>query len=227
MITGAAGPLGAAASRRFRDAGARLVLVVRSEDDARRLREEFRGTTALIERVDIGAAGEVQGLVERVLAARGRIDVLLNLVGVFRGGRPVTETSEEDFDLALSGNLKTVFLTCRALVPHMIGQRWGRIINMGARSGLQGRARSSLHAAAKGGVILFTEALAEEVRDSGVTANVLIPSTIDTPANRKIWPKADYSAWVPPEHLAETMLFLCSDHAQSITGARITIFNRA
>ena len=187
IITGAGGPLGLAAGRAFRAAGTRLVLVVRSREDARRLQEEYRGAPVLVEQADL---------------------------------------AEDDLEAELAGNLRSVFLMCRAVVPHLTGQGWGRIINLGARSGLQGRARAAAHAVAKGGVILLTEALADELKAAGVTANVLIPSVIDTPANRRIWPNADFSAWVPPEQLAATMLFLCSDEAAAITGARISVPNR-
>lgn len=227
LVTGATGALGSVTSRRFHAAGARLVLCDLSADRLHALREEFGDDPpCLQERTDVTDATQVEALIERALDAFGRIDILLNIAGGYRAGS-VVETSEADLDLALALNLKSVFLMCRAVVPHMIAQRWGRIINIGARTGLQGRAGSSAHAISKGGVILLTESLADEVRDQGVTANVLIPSTIDTPANRQAWPQADFSKWVPPEHLAEVMLFLCSEKAQSISGARITVFNRS
>lgn len=214
-------------SRRFREEGAQLVLCDIAEEPLQSLGRELGGDRAcLVSRTDVTDAEAVQELVDKGLEQFGRIDILLNLAGGHRGGR-VAELSEKDLEFALSLNLKSAFLTCRAVSPHMTEQGWGRIINVGAKAGLGGTAGNALHAVSKGGVILLTEALAMEVRDHGVTANVVIPSTLDTPANRDAFPKADFSKWVPPEHIAETMLFLCSDEAGSINGARISVFNRA
>jgi len=226
LITGAGGALGSVVSHRFMDAGARLVICDMLGHKMEEMGQEFGSERCIAERVDVTDAVQVQGLVLRAIEGFGRIDILLNIAGGHFGAGPVAELSEEDFDKAISINLKSAFLMCRAVVPHMVAQRWGRIINVGARAGLGGRARSAAHAASKGGVILLTEALAEEVRDQGVTANVIVPGFLDTAANRKSEPDADFSRWVPPEHVAETMLFLSSEAAQSITGARITVFNR-
>lgn len=226
LITGATGALGSVVSRRFLDAGARLVLCDLETHKMEEMSREAGPDRCISGRVDVTAAGQVQGLVDRAVHTFGRIDILLNIAGGFFGTGPVAELAEEDFDKALAVNLKSVYLTCRAVVPQMIRRGWGRVINVGAKAGLAGRARAAAHAASKGGVILFSEALAREVRDAGVTVNVIIPGTLDTPANRKAEPAADYGTWVPPAHIAATMLFLCSEEAQSITGARIPVFNR-
>lgn len=226
MITGATGALGSVVSRRFLEAGARLVLCDLETHTMEEMSREAGPERCIGGRVDVTDAAQVADVVRRAVETFGRIDILLNIAGGFFGGGPVTDLAEEDFERALAVNLKSVFLTCRAIVPHMSRQRWGRIVNVGARSGLAGRGGAAAHAVSKGGVILFTEALAQEVRDQGVTVNVIIPGTLDTPANRRAQPDADYSTWVPPAHVAETMLFLCSAEAQSITGTRLTVFNR-
>ncbi len=226
LITGATGALGSVVSRRFLDAGARLVLCDLETHKMEEMSREAGPDRCISGRVDVTAAGQVQSLVDRAVQAFGRIDILLNIAGGFFGAGQVAELAEDDFEKALAVNLKSVYLTCRAVVPQMIRQGWGRVINVGAKAGLAGRARAAAHAASKGGVILFSEALAQEVRDAGVTVNVIIPGTLDTPANRKAEPAADYNAWVPLAHIAATMLFLCSEEAQSITGARIPVFNR-
>lgn len=226
LITGATGALGSVVSRRFLEAGARLVLCDLQTHTMEEMSREAGPDRCISGRVDVTDAGQVGSLVARAAEAFGRIDILLNIAGGFFGAGPVTELAEEDLDKALAVNLKSVYLTCRAVVPQMIRRGWGRIVNVGARSGLAGRKGAAAHAVSKGGVILFTEALAEEVRDHGVTVNVIIPGTLDTPANRQAQPKADFSAWVSPEDIGATMLFLCSPEAQSITGARIPVFNR-
>ncbi|MFQ5945309.1 MAG: SDR family NAD(P)-dependent oxidoreductase [Anaerolineae bacterium] len=225
LITGATGALGTVVSHRFQEEGAQLVLCDIAEEPLHALGRELGDPPCLVSRTDVTDAKAIQRLVEKGLEQFGRIDILLNIAGGYRGGR-IAELSEEDLEFALSLNLKSTFLTCRAVAPHMTAQGWGRIVNVGARAGLGGTAGNALHAISKGGVILLTEALAKEVRDHGVTANVVIPSTLDTPANREAFPNAEFAKWVPPEHIAETMLFICSQEAGSINGARITVFNR-
>ncbi len=225
VITGATGALGTVVSRRFQEEGARLVLCDLAKKKLHALGRDLGDPPCLLSRTDVTDSKAVQELVEKGLERFGRIDILINIAGGYRAGR-IADLSEEDLDFALALNLKSTFLTCRAVAPHMTEQGWGRIVNVGAKAGLGGTAGNALHAVSKGGVILLTEALAKEVRDHGVTANVVIPSTLDTPANRESFPKADFSKWVPPEHIAETMLFLCSEEASSINGARITVFNR-
>ncbi len=226
LITGATGALGSVVSRRFLDAGARLVLCDLETHKMDEMSREAGAERCISGRVDVTDAAQVADVARRGVEAFGRIDILLNIAGGYFGAGPVADLAEEDFDRALAVNLKSVFLTSRAVVLQMTRQGWGRIINVGARAGLAGRGGAAAHAVSKGGVILFTEVLAQEVRDQGVTVNVIIPGTLDTPANRRAQPDADYSAWVQPDQIAETILFLCSAGAQSITGARITVFHR-
>jgi NAD(P)-dependent dehydrogenase (short-subunit alcohol dehydrogenase family) len=157
----------------------------------------------------------------------GHVDVLLNLAGGYRAGVPVAEMDEGFWDELLNLNLRSTFLTCRAIVPHMLQQGRGKIVNIAARAGLQGRAKNAAYAVSKAGVIILTQSLSEEVKNSGVNVNAILPSTLDTPRNREENPKADFSKWVPPEKLAEAILFLCSDEASAITGATIPVYGRA
>ncbi|MDH4135866.1 MAG: SDR family oxidoreductase, partial [Anaerolineae bacterium] len=149
---------------------------------------------------------------------------LLNTAGGWSGGRPVGETSVEEWDRMLALNLRSAFLLSRAVLPYMLEAGWGRIVHVSSKTAVEPRARQSAYAVSKMGLITLTEVIAVEVKGSGVTANVILPSIIDTPDNREAMPKADPHKWVPPERIAATMRFLCSDAAASINGARILIY---
>jgi NAD(P)-dependent dehydrogenase (short-subunit alcohol dehydrogenase family) len=124
----------------------------------------------------------------------------------------------------LTLNLHSAFLLSRAVLPHMLEAGWGRIVHTSSKTAVEPRAKQAGYAVAKMGLITLTEVIAAEVKGSGVTVNVVLPSIIDTPANRKMMSSADTSKWVPPEHIAATMRFLCSDEAASINGARMPIY---
>jgi NAD(P)-dependent dehydrogenase (short-subunit alcohol dehydrogenase family) len=226
LITGATGALGSAVTREFAQTQARLALTGRSEQKLEHLMDEA-GLPA--ERVfavsaDVTQAEGVQGLVEAIETHLGRIDVLLNIAGGWRAGKPVGETSVKEWDYMLALNLHSAFLLSRAVVPSMLQAGWGRIVHVSSKTAVAPRAKSAGYAVSKMGLITLTEVIATEVKGSGVTANVILPSTIDTPANRASMPKADPDKWVPPQRIAATMRFLCSDAADSINGARILIY---
>jgi NAD(P)-dependent dehydrogenase (short-subunit alcohol dehydrogenase family) len=124
----------------------------------------------------------------------------------------------------LSLNLRTAFLLARAVLPHMLKASWGRIVHISSKTAIAPRGKRAAYAVSKMGLITLTEVIAAEIKGSGVTANVILPSTIDTPANRASMPKADTSKWVPAQHIAATMRFLCSNAASSINGARISVY---
>jgi NAD(P)-dependent dehydrogenase (short-subunit alcohol dehydrogenase family) len=229
LITGATGELGQPVAQAFAAQGDRLVLAARGQE---RLEAVVRALGVADDRVlaqaaDVTNTGQVDALVKAALERWGRIDVLLNLAGGYQAGAPVAEMDEAFWDRMLNLNLRSVFLACRAVVPHMLQQGSGKIVNVAARAGLQGRAKSAAYAVAKGGVILLTQALAEEVKNAGINVNVVLPSIIDTPRNREENPKADFSKWVPPEQLAAVILYLCSDAASALNGATIPVYGRA
>lgn len=227
LISGATGALGSAVARDFaRKTGARLALTGRSEQKLERLATEV-GLAA--ERIfttpaDVAQADGVRDLVEGIVARFERVDVLLNTVGGWSGGKPLGETPVEEWDRLLALNLRSAFLLSRAVLPLMLKSGWGRIVHVSSKTAVAPRARQAGYAVAKMGVITLTEVIAAEVKGTGVTANVILPSIIDTPANRDAMPKADPRKWVEPARIAATMRFLCSDDAASINGARIPIY---
>jgi NAD(P)-dependent dehydrogenase (short-subunit alcohol dehydrogenase family) len=229
LITGATGALGQATSRTLAEAGARLALTARSEQRLADLASTL-GLPAdclLTHPADVTDAASVDELVRQTVTYFGRVDALLHVAGGWRGGKTVAETALSDLDFMLTLNLKSAFLVCGAVIPHMIARGWGRIVAVGSRTAVRPTRLSGAYAAAKAGLVALIEAIAAEVKGKGITANVVLPSTIDTPANRQAMPSADFSKWVPPEQIAAAMLYLCSDEAAPINGARIPVYGGA
>ena len=214
LITGATGGLGSAVVPAFESAGYRVVASDAEHQDGAM-------------RFDVTDPAAVATALEAILNHLGRIDVLVNLVGAWRPQPPISEITDEDWHGLFDINFKSVLVMSRAVLPHMIERGSGRIINVGAKQGERGVAGNGPYAVAKAGVLALTEVMADEVRDSGITVNAVVPSVIDTPGNRAGMPDADFNAWVPPAQLAATMVFLASEEAASISGDRIHVFNRA
>ncbi|MGD8623916.1 MAG: SDR family NAD(P)-dependent oxidoreductase [Anaerolineae bacterium] len=229
LIAGATGALGSAVVREFAPTDARLALTSRSLDALQELAADAGLSQArlFLDTSDLTEPGEVEGLVSGILEEFGRLDILLNTVGGWAGGKTVAETPIEAWQRMLDLNLRTAFLLSRAVLPPMLQAGWGRIVHTASKSAVEPRPKGAGYAVSKMGLITLTEVIAAEVKGSGVTANTVLPSTIDTPANRKMMPKADPAKWVPPERIAATMRFLCSDAAAPINGARLAIYGAA
>jgi NAD(P)-dependent dehydrogenase (short-subunit alcohol dehydrogenase family) len=229
LITGGTGGLGQAVTEAFVEAGAAVAASVRSEPEASasQTTADARGVAPLLVQADVSVESEVQRAVQSVVEHFGRIDILLHLVGGYVGDSPVTRTPEATWDRMLATNLKSAFLCCKHVVPLMQQTRWGRIVTVSSRAAVKVFPGISAYAAAKAGLLAFTEVLAGEVRDDGITVNSVLPSVIDTPANRRAMPNADPGPWVKPEEIARLMLFLCSEAGKDISGAAIPIYGRA
>ena len=204
MVTGASGNLGRAVAAAFEDRGATVVRLERKEADLR-------------------DAQSVRQAVERALAQHGRIDVLCNIAGAFRMGKPLHETAETDWDFLFDVNAKSVLNMSRAVVPAMLRNGGGRIVNVGAYAALKGAAQMGAYVASKSAVIRITETMAAELRDRNINVNCVLPSIIDTPENRAAMPQADARRWVAPQDLAAVIVFLASDAARAIHGAAIPV----
>lgn len=231
LITGASGGLGPAVVRVFVEAGAMVEAVARtpkSEEYAEmRVQLGAKPDKLRLQIADVLDEESVSALVERVVRERGRLDVALNLVGGFAAGQPITELSYEKWQQMLDLNLRSTFLVSKYVARPMVQQGWGRIINMSSRSAFRGRRNAAAYAVAKSAVITLTEAQAEELHNTGVTVNALVPSIIDTPANRKGMPNATFDNWPKPEEVARVLLFLASDDSALISGAAIPVYGRA
>ncbi len=228
VVTGAVGNLGQAVAGAFLDAGARLALL---DHKTGRLAEAFPRPVALPEHLLLDAAQatdpeSMRVTIDRIVERLGRIDVLVNTVGGYRAGTPVHETPLAVLDDMLNRNVRSVFIACQLVVPHMLERNRGKIVNIGARSGLEGRKNTSAYSIAKCGVIRLTQSMAAELKKSGINVNCVLPGVIDTPENRAAMPEADFSHWVTPEAVAGAILFLASESAREIHGVTLPVYGR-
>jgi NAD(P)-dependent dehydrogenase (short-subunit alcohol dehydrogenase family) len=229
VITGAIGNLGTATAHAFKAIGARTVLVDRSVD---RLRQSFptlvdSSDHLLTGGVDLTDAESVVNLIEKARGRFGRVDVLVNTVGGYRGGKPVHEDDLANWDFLFDINLRTTLHCCRAVIPHMLRQEGGKIINVASRGALAGDGGLSAYSASKSAVLRLTESLADELKRAGINVNCVLPGTIDTPQNRQAMPSANHANWVQPAAIADVIVFLASNAARGINGAAIPVFGRA
>ena len=204
MVTGAAGNLGRAVAKAFADLGATVAPVERKDADLR-------------------DAQSVQQAVDRLLAQHGRIDVLCNVAGAFRMGPPLHETPEADWDSMFEVNAKSVLHASRAVVPAMLRQGSGKIVNVAAYAAQKGSAGMGAYVASKSAVIRITETMAAELREKNINVNCVLPTIIDTPENRAAMPKSDPRRWVATADLAAVIVFLASDAARAVHGAAIPV----
>ena len=227
IVTGGSGALGRALVEYFLIAGAKVVVpyIVDAEVPLleQRLGQRFPSSQILMRKCDVGVEEQIARLIEEVLRTFGKLDILVNLVGGFWGGKPVAETTLAEWQSMFDLNLKPTFLCCRAAVPAMKRNGYGRIVSVSSRSGLTGAGDYAAYAVAKGAIKTFTASLAEEVLGDNILVNAIAPSTIDTEANRKAMPSADFAKWPKPQDIARVILFLCSDDAQLIHGAAIQV----
>jgi len=220
IISGASGGLGSVVSRRFYEAGARLVLIGTRPGGVETLANELDQERTLPVAANLVDPTAAEQVVTTTLDRFGRVDILLNLAGGFGGGMPVSEMEIELLNKMLDINFKTTYNLSRAAIRPMLDQDWGRIVNTGSRDATQGRAKYSAYAISKAAVLRLTESMAAEVKDYNITVNAILPGTIDTEDNRQSMPKADFSKWVQPSTIADTLLFLVQEET-AINGASI------
>ncbi len=231
MITGGTGALGRAVAERFLGEGAKVAIpyIIDAEVPLleQRLGDRFPKSSLLVSKIDVSNPDQLGKFVDEAVKKFGRIDALINLVGGFWGGKPISETTLDEWQAMFDLNLKPTFLCCKAVVPIMQKNKFGRIVSVASRSGLLGAGDFAAYAIAKGAIATFTYSLAEEVLGDGVLVNAIAPSTIDTEANRKAMPNAKHERWVKPEDIAKTLSFLCSDLNQVTSGTVVPVYGLA
>ncbi len=229
VVTGATGNLGHVVVRCYLGAGAHVVAAVRDVTRGQELRAALGsaddGSDARLRIVtaDPGDAAAMERLVDQTLHAWGRLDVLANLAGGFASG-PATDL--EAMRRQWETNVATTVTATTACLRPMRARGRGRIVSVSALGAIKGAKGSAGYAMSKGAIVRWTEALAAEVKDEGITVNCIMPGSIDHPANRERMPKADPKKWASPEEVAAVILFLSSDEASGVTGAAIPITAR-
>jgi NAD(P)-dependent dehydrogenase (short-subunit alcohol dehydrogenase family) len=226
LVTGGTGALGRAITAAFIASDAKVVSSYVIDREIEQLKKESKAVVELI-KTDVTKEEEVEKLVLSVISKYGRIDVLVNVVGGYLGGKSVSELDEKEWDLMMTMNLKSAFLISKHVIPQMVSSKYGKIMHVSSRTGLKSSGYDSAYAASKSGLIRLVESLSEEVKDSNINVNCIMPSTIDTEANRRAMPTADHSKWVKLQDLANVILFLCSDESNVITGAAIPTYGVA
>lgn len=219
VITGAFGALGTAVVQAAASAGARVAALDRAPAPA-----GFGAATA-IGNVDLADTSAAKTAIDAAAKALDGLDGLVNIAGTFRW-ETLAEGSAETWDLLYRINLRTAVAASKAAIPHLAVSGAGRIVNIGAAGSIKAGAGMGAYAASKSGVARLTEALAEELKERGVTVNAILPSIIDTAANRADMPKADFSRWVTPAQLSDVIVFLLSDRASAVTGALLPVMGR-
>jgi len=225
LVTGATGALGRWVVRRLVDAGAGVHVTWRRETEAADLRVFLGARVEHVawHRADVAAAHDVASLFDALRADPGRLDILVCVVGGFTAG-PFEATPPEAWDRMMALNATSTFLCCRAAVSLLQANHHGRIVTVAAAPALErGTANMAAYAASKAAVLHLTYSLAKELAPHRITANAIVPSIIDTPANRAAMPRADTAGWLPPEEIAEVVAWLASDAAGLVTGTAVNL----
>lgn len=223
VVTGGTGALGRAIVRAFLDTGERVVVpwIVPHEREEAETREAAALSARRLVLVEADVAEEAGAAA--VAQAGGEVDALVNGVGGFAGGSPVHRTELAVWDRLYRMNLRSAVAMSRALLPGMLARRRGAIVNVASQAALDRPPGLAAYAASKLALLALTESLQKEVADHFLRVNAVLPTTIDTPANRAAMPDADFSRWTPPERIAGVVLWLASDAADTVRGAAIPV----
>jgi NAD(P)-dependent dehydrogenase (short-subunit alcohol dehydrogenase family) len=228
LIAGGTGGLGKAVTLAFLHEGASVIATYIKKDEADALKD-LVGPSAQLELLPLDATDETatSSLISGITARHGRLDVLVNAIGGYAGGKPLWELETKTYQLMLALNLQAGYALARAVVPAMLRQKSGAIVNIAAKAAFDHAAGAAAYAASKSAALALLDCLAQDLKGTGVRANSVLPSIIDTEANRKAMPKADFSKWPKPEEIAQVILFLCSNEAAVIHGAAIPVYGQS
>lgn len=219
LVTGANGGLGRYVTEAFLETGATVVGTSRKIQPS-----DFTGPAFLAIPAEISTRGGAQMLVDQVVKRFGRLDVVAHTVGGFAGGQSIAETDDDTFQRMLELNLTSVFQILRATIPALRRSGDGRLIAIGSRAALEPGAGVGAYSASKAAMVSLVRTVALENKDAGLRANVILPGTMDTAANRKAMPNADFSKWVQPAAVASLMVWLAGDAGKEINGAVIPVY---
>jgi NAD(P)-dependent dehydrogenase (short-subunit alcohol dehydrogenase family) len=219
LVTGADGGLGTSVTQAFLDAHATVV------GTSRKIRQaDFNSADFTAVPAEISTQTGATSLIDAVLTRFGRLDVLAHTVGGFAGGQSVADTDDATFHRMFDLNLNSFFYILRASIPSLRKSGHGRIVAIGSRAAVEPGAGVGAYGASKAAMVSLVKTVAAENRDAGVTANVILPGTMDTPANRAAMPQADFSKWVQPANVASLTVWLASEAGRDINGAAIPVY---
>jgi len=229
LITGGTGGLGRAVSLAFLEEGARVIVTYRDQKEFDDLKRAAGKNAASLQGhvVDVTDETAVEQLVGTILAEHSRLDVVVNTVGGYAGGTKLWELDAKIFDRMLALNLRSGYTILRAVVPSMLKQKRGAIVNIASKAAVDHAAGAAAYAASKAAAVAMIDSLAADLKGTGVRANSVLPSIIDTEANRQAMPHADFAQWPKPEEIARVILFLCSEDARLIHGAAIPVYGNS
>jgi NAD(P)-dependent dehydrogenase (short-subunit alcohol dehydrogenase family) len=218
LITGANGGLGTAVTKAFLEAGARVAGVARKIQSS-----DFPQANFMAYSAELGSADTARAVAAAAIAKWDRIDALVHLVGAFTGGQSVAETTDAALEQMLDVNLKSAFNVFRAVLPGMRARGSGCILAIGSRTAVEPQPMLGAYSASKAALVSLVRTVALENKDRGISVNVVLPGTMDTPINRAAIPGADLAKWVRPAQVASLLVYLASDQASQISGAVIPI----
>ena len=222
LVTGANGGLGSSVTQAFLDAGA---IVIGASRNIRQ--SEFDSATFTAISADLSSGQGARELIEELLSKFGRLYVLDYTVGGFAGGSAIADTDDPTFQNMFDVNLYSTFYLLRAAIPALRQSQAGRVIAIGSRAAVDPGANVGAYSASKAAMVSLIRTVALENQDVGMTANIILPGTIDTAANRKAMPKADFSKWVQPKSIASLMVWLASEAGKDVNGAAIPVYGSA
>jgi NAD(P)-dependent dehydrogenase (short-subunit alcohol dehydrogenase family) len=226
LVAGGTGGLGRAMSLAFLSERANVIVTYRRAEEFQAL-EGIAGVGGLRlagHSVDVTDEAAVAKLVEEIVAEHGRLDAMVNTVGGYAGGVKLWDLDTKTFDQMLALNLRAGYALARAAIAPMLKQKAGAIVNVGAKAAFDHAAGASAYAASKAAALAMIDCLAADAKGTGVRVNTILPSIIDTVANRKAMPDANFAVWPKPEDIARVVLFLCSDDARVVHGAAIPVY---
>jgi NAD(P)-dependent dehydrogenase (short-subunit alcohol dehydrogenase family) len=229
LVAGGTGGLGRTVSLAFLEAGAAVAVTYRDGAELEKLKTAAGAGASRLSghAADVTDEAAARRLAADLVSRHGRLDVLVNAVGGYAGGAKLWEEDPKVFDRMLLVNLRSGLVLSRAVVPSMLKQGHGAIVNVASRSAVVHGPGEAAYAASKAAAVAMIDSLAKDLQGTGVRANSILPSIIDTEANRKAMPKADFSKWPKAEEIARVILFLCSEDAKLVHGASIPVYGSA
>lgn len=229
LVAGGTGGLGRAVSLGFLNEDGSVIVTYRKQEEFAALQSAAGERSKLLEghAVDATSEAAVRALVDGIASKHGRLDVLVNTIGGYSGGTALWELDTQVYEQMLALNLHAGFALARSVVPVMLRQAHGAIVNVAAKAAFDHAAGAAAYAASKAAAVALMDSLAADVKGKGVRVNTILPSIIDTEANRKAMPKANFAKWPKPEDIARVILFLCSDEAKVVHGAAIPVYGES